>query len=432
MLDIKFIRENTAEVKKAAKDKGVDIDLDELLEVDRERRELLQKVETLNAEKRAVADRVQAAKPEDKAKIAEEGKEVKEKLSEIEPQLREVEERFQTLMYRVPNIPSDDTPIGPDENGNVEIDRSGDPTKFDFEPKDHVELAEKLDLLDTERGVKTGGFRGYYLKNELALMHLGLINLAAARLAEKGFTIMTAPAIVREGALTTSGHFPGEREEIYEIHDHAEEGKTAETKYLAGTSEPALLQYHAGEILNEEDLAVQLAGFSPCYRREVGGYGKDTRGIYRVHEFMKVEQVVLCKNDLTEGLYWMEAIKENALELLRDLELPHRVIQICTGDMGAGKYKMYDIETWMPSRQDYCETHSVSYLTDWQARRGGLRYRTADGDIKYCHTLNNTMIASPRILIAILENYQNKDGSITIPKILRPYMGKQKALKPKV
>ncbi len=428
MLDIKFIRKNIKQVKKAAKDKGVDIDIDELLELDKQRRELLQQIERLNAEKKDAANRVKAAKTKsEKQKISEEGKEIKKQHSEIEERLREVEERFRTLMLRVPNIPSEDTPIGEDESGNVEIEKWGNPPKFDFEPKDHVQLSEELGLLDTERGVKVAGFRGYFLKNELAMMHVALMVLALQRLQDKGFEIMISPTMVREMALIGSGHFPGEAQEIYEIQDHEGEGKH-QVKYLVGTSEPSLVGYHADEILDELDLPKTYAAYSPCYRREVGGYGKDTRGIYRVHEFLKVEQVVLCKDDVNEGLRWLEIITQNARELLQDLGLSHRVMQMCTGDMGSGKYKMYDIETWMPSRDGFWETHSASYLTDWQARRIGIRYKDREGNIRYCHTLNNTMVASPRILIAILENYQKKDGSIEIPKILRPFMGNQKLI----
>lgn len=429
MLDIKFIREHKAAVAKAAKDKNIDLDINELLEVDDERKAIQQKVETLNGRKKENAGKMRSAADEQKTEIAEEGKEIKNELAELESQVTEIENRWHTLMLRVPNIPSEDTPIGSDESGNVEVDKWGDPAKFDFEPKDHLELAEGLNLIDTERGVKVAGFRGYFLKNELAMMHVALMMISLQRLQEKGFEIMISPTMIRQMGLVASGHFPAEKDEIYDVTDNAGEGKK-EDKFLVGTSEPSLLGYHADEILDEADLPRTMAAFSPCYRREVGGYGKDTRGVFRVHEFLKVEQVVLCKNDVEEGLKWHEAIKENALELLRDLGLPHRVIQICTGDMGAGKYKMYDIETWMPSRNAYSETHSVSYLTDWQARRAKIRYRTKDGEIKFAHTLNNTMIASPRILIAILENFQKKDGSIEIPKLLRPYMRKQKALKP--
>jgi len=428
MLDIQIIRDDPKLVKQVAKDKNVDLDIDEILKLDKQRKDLLQKIEKLNAAKKETAAKMKNASDADKKKITAEGKKIKEQLSEIEPTLRKTEEQLRELMLQTPNIPSKDTPVGQDETGNVEILKWGKPTKFDFEPKDHLELACKLNLLDTERGVKVAGFRGYFLKNELMMMHMGLMMLALDRLRQKGFEVMSAPTIVRDIALIGSGHFPGERDEIYEVQDHEGEGKH-ETKYLAGTSEPSLLAYHADEILDEKDLPVKSGGFSSCYRREVGGYGKDTKGIYRVHEFLKVEQMIICKADVKEGLKWLEEIRENSEQLLQDLELPYRVIQMCTGDMGTGKHKMYDLETWMPSRGEYGETHSASYLTDWQARRAGIRYRDKDGQIKFCHTLNNTLVASPRILIAILENNQQADGSVKIPKILQPYMGKQKEIK---
>jgi seryl-tRNA synthetase len=419
MLDIQIIRDDPKLVKKVAKEKGVELDIDEILKLDKKRKELLQKVEVLNSAKKETANKMRDAKTDaDKKQIATEGKKTKKQIAELEPKLREVEAAFNELMLKTPNIPSEDTPVGVDESGNVEVSKWGEPTKFDFEIKDHVELAKDLDLLDTERGVKVAGFRGYFLKNELMMMHMGLMMLALERLREKGFQVMSAPTMVNELALIGSGHFPGEREEIFEVDD----------KYLAGTSEPSLLAYHANEILDEKDLPVTLAGFSSCYRREVGGYGKDTKGIYRVHEFLKVEQLILCKPDIKEGLKWLEEIRQNSEQFLQDLGLPYRIIQICTGDMGAGKHKMYDIETWMPSRGEYGETHSASYLTDWQARRIGIRYRDKDGQIKFVHTLNNTLVASPRILIALLENNQQADGSIKVPKVLQPYMGKQKII----
>ncbi|MFH1314849.1 MAG: serine--tRNA ligase [Candidatus Uhrbacteria bacterium] len=428
MLDIQIIRDDPKLVKQVAKDKNVDVDIDEILVLDKNRKNLLVQVEELNSARKTTADKMKGASETEKKSIASQGKEIKKQLAEIEPSLRETEDRLHELMLRTPNIPSEDTPVGKDESHNIEISKWGQPPKFDFKAKDHLELAQNLNLLDTERGTKVAGFRGYFLKNELMMMHMGLMILALDRLRQKGFEVMSAPTIVRDMALIGSGHFPGDRDEIYEVQDREGEGDH-ETKYLAGTSEPSLLAYHADEILDESDLPIKLGGFSSCYRREVGGYGKDTKGIYRVHEFLKVEQVLMCKNDINEGLKWLEEIRQNSEQFLQELELPYRVIQICTGDMGVGKHKMYDIETWMPSRGTYGETHSASYLTDWQARRIGIRYRDKEGKIKFVHTLNNTLVASPRILIAILENNQQADGSVKIPKILQPYMGKREVIK---
>jgi seryl-tRNA synthetase len=301
------------------------------------------------------------------------------------------------------------------------------PTKFGFEIKDHMDLALGLDLIDTEAGVKTSGFRGYYLKNELVLMQYGLFWYALEKLRQKGFTVMQTPTLVREFALVGSGHFPAGRDELYQIADSGRLASgTAQEKepiYLAGTSEPSLLAYYADKILDEKDLPIKVAGISPCYRSEVGSYSKDLKGVYRVHEFMKVEQVVLCKAQTLEGDQWLENLRGVAEEILQELKLPYRVLNICTGDMGAGKYKMYDIETWMPSLKKYGETHSDSNLTDWQARRLNIRYRDTEGKLKHVYTLNNTAVASPRILIAILENYQQADGSVVIPEVLRKYLG---------
>jgi seryl-tRNA synthetase len=341
-------------------------------------------------------------------------------------------------MYLVPNIPSPETPIGKDSSENVpwsywaptlgnvdpkDTEKIGQiPTRFDFDIKDHITLGKDLDLIDTEAGVKTAGFRGYYLKNEAVLLQYGLIWHALKKMQQKEFTLMVPPVLIRDFALYGSGHFPFGREEIYKIANS--DDKNSDQIYLAGTSEPSLIAYYSDKILEEKDLPIKVCGVSSCFRSEIGSYGKDTRGIYRIHEFMKVEQVVICKADIIESDKWLEALREIAQEMLMDLKLPHRVLNICTGDMGAGKYKMYDIETWMPSRNDFGETHSDSNLTDWQSRRLNIRYKDKDGKIKHAYMLNNTVIASPRILIAILENYQQKDGSIVIPEILRPYVGK--------
>ncbi|HMR55443.1 MAG TPA: serine--tRNA ligase, partial [Candidatus Doudnabacteria bacterium] len=272
---------------------------------------------------------------------------------------------------------------------------------------------------------------GYYLKNEAVLMQNALFHHAITKLREKGFELMQTPALVREFALIGSGHFPAGKAEVYQVGNAAKmEDETKEQTFLAGTSEPSLIAYYANQILDESQLPIKLVGISPCYRSEVGSYGKDVKGLYRVHEFMKVEQVVICKADIYESDKWQETLREISEELLQDLKLPYRVLNICTGDMGAGKYKMYDIETWMPGRNNYGETHSDSNLTDWQARRLNIRYRAADGQIKFAYTLNNTAFASPRILIAIMENYQKADGSIEVPEILQSYVG-TKVITPK-
>lgn len=444
MLDIKFIRENQDLVKTTIANKRVDLDLEELLDLDAKRRDLLMELESLQATKNAVSKSIPQLSDEEKKVKFLEMKEVDEKTKVLKERLKPILENYDRLIALTPNIPSPETPIGKDSSGNVPwrywnkeigvIDPTKEPekvkdipTKFDYEIKDHIALGKDLDLIDTEAGVKTSGFRGYYLKNEAVLMQYGLIWHALKKMQEKGFTLMIPPVLVREPALFGSGHFPAGREEIYEIGNPGslEAGQVKEHQYLAGTSEPSLLAYYEGKTLSEKDLPIKVCGVSSCYRSEVGSYGKDTRGIYRIHEFMKVEQVILCKAEIFESNQWLENMREIAESMLQDLNLPYRVLNICTGDMGAGKYKMYDIETWMPSRKDFGETHSDSNLTDWQARRLNIKYKDKDGKSKLVYTLNNTVIASPRILIAILENYQQKDGSIIVPEILRPYVGKE-------
>lgn len=446
MLDIKFIRDNADKVKKAITDKRVDLNLDDLLDLDSQRRDKMTELEGLQALKNQFSKEFPKLSAEDKKVKLLEMKEVDLKSSELKKQVDETLTEYQKLMYLVPNIPSAETPIAADESGNIPwkywsneagiVDPTKDPEKaktiapkFDFEIQDHIALGKNLNLIDTEAGVKTSGFRGYYLKNEAVLMQYGLIWLALKKMQAAGFDLMIPPILDREFAFYGSGHFPVGRGDQYQVLtgedlEKLQKGEVREETYLAGTSEPALLAYYADKTLEEKDLPIKVCGVSPCFRGEIGSYGKDTKGLYRVHEFMKVEQVVLCKADIIESEKWLEGMREIAEGMLQDLKLPYRVLNICTGDMGAGKYKMYDIETWMPSRNNFGETHSDSNLTDWQARRLNIKYKTADGKTKHVYTLNNTVVASPRILIAILENYQQKDGSIIVPEVLRPYVGK--------
>jgi seryl-tRNA synthetase len=442
MLDIKFIRENADKIKEAVKNKRIDLNVDELLDLDVKRRDLLAELESLQATKNQFSKEIPTLSEEDKKVRLLEMKEVDARATDYKKQVDVVLKDFQNLMYLVPNIPSPETPIGKDSSENVAwrywslasgvVDPTKDPekvkdipAKFDFEIKDHMALGKSLDLIDTEAGTKTSGFRGYYLKNEAVLMQYGLIWLALKKMQEKGFGLMIPPILDREFAFYGSGHFPFGKADQYQVMTEEEKQKgVTEPLYLAGTSEPSLLAYYSDKTIDEKDLPIKVCGISPCFRGEIGSYGKDTKGIYRVHEFMKVEQIVLCKADILEGDQWLENMREIAESMLQDLKLPYRVLNICTGDMGAGKYKMYDIETWMPSRNEFGETHSDSNLGDWQARRLNIKYKTADGKTKFVYTLNNTVVASPRILIAILENYQQKDGSILVPEVLKPYLGK--------
>ncbi len=412
MLDIQFIRDNQKAVKKAAKDKGLNPEaVDKVIEMDKKRRELLGQVETLRAERNKL-----------KREDVDKGREIKKKLRDIEPSLKKVEAEFKEIMLMIPSVPADEVPVGKNESDNKMVKKWGKPPKFSFKPKDHIELGTSLDLLDLKRGVKVAGFRGYFLKNELVLMQLGLMQYALTKLIKKGFTPMIPPMIVKREALINTGHFPWGEMDIYKtFDDEAEE----DVRYLSGTAEVPLVSFHADEVLNEKDLPLLYAGFSPNYRREIGSYGKDTRGIYRVHEIMKIEQVVICKNDMKESLEWLEKLAGYAEEMLKELELPYRVMMMCTGDMGEPQIKKYDIETFMPSRKNYGETMSDSVMGEFQSRRANIRYKTKKNEVKFVHMLNNTALASPRILIAIMENYQQKNGSIKVPKVLQKYVGKK-------
>ncbi len=440
MLDIKYIRDNVDNLRKAITDKRVDLNLDALLELDEQRRTLLQETESFQSTKKAFSKEMPSLSEEDKQAKLLEMQEIDKHHTEATEKLRAVEAEYINMMLLVPNIPSPETPIGKDDTQNVpwsywspelgHVDPTDTdkveqiPPVFTFEVKDHATLGKDLDLIDIERGTEVSGFRGYYLKNELVLIHQGLMAYAMEKLRTKGFTLMQTPTLVREFALTGSGHFPTGRAEIYQVGNAANlESEDKEKQFLAGTSEPSLIGYYANQILDEKQLPIQVSGISACYRSEVGSYGKDTKGLYRVKEFLKVEQVIICKADMNEGDVWLEKLREISEEILQELKLPYRVLNICTGDMGAGKYKMYDIETWMPGRGSYGETHSDSNFTDWQARRLDIRYKDAEGKIKYAYTLNNTAVASPRILIALLENYQQADGSVKVPEVLQKYVG---------
>ncbi len=406
MLDIKFIRENLELCKEAAKNKNREVNWGGLLAADNERRELIGRSETLRAERNKLT----------KDDI-ERGKAIKTELKVIEDKLRGAEEKFHFLMLTVPNVPDASVPIGKDASGNKEIKKWGKVPKFSYEAKDHIALAKSLDLIDFERGAKVGGYRAYFLKNEGALMELALMWYTLNKLVGKGYTPLIAPSLVRDFTLVGNGQFPWGREEVYHLEK--------DDLYLAGTAEVPVTAYLSDEILNEKDLPKKFVAFSPCFRREAGSYGKDTKGIYRLHQFNKIEQVIISKNEMNTSFTLHEELLANAEEILQDLKLPYRVMLMCTGEMGEPQVKKYDIETWMPGRQGYGETMSNSFMGDFQARRLKIRYRAKGGETLFCHTLNNTALASPRILIAILENYQQADGSVKVPKVLQSFIGKE-------
>ncbi len=410
MLDIKFIRDNLDLCKQAAVNKNRVVDWDALLSLDEKRRELIGKAEVLRAERNEVS------RTRTDEGIAR-GKAIKDELKGIDEVLRTTEEQFNLAMLTVPNVPDASVPVGKDESGNVEIKKWGTPTKFDFTPKDHIDLAKSLDLIDFERGAKVGGSRAYFLKNEAAAMEFAVLFYTFQKLIAKGYTPLIAPSLVKEFTLMGNGQFPWGREEVYAI--------PKDDVYLAGTAEVPVTAYYSNEMLLEKDLPKKFVAFSPCFRREAGSYGKDTRGVYRLHQFSKIEQVIISTSEMNNSLTLHEELLANAEEILQDLKLPYRVLLMCTGDMGEPQVKKYDIETWMPGRKAYGETMSNSFMGDFQARRLKIRYKAKDGSVKFCHTLNNTAIASPRILVALLENYQQADGSIKIPDVLQPLMGKK-------
>jgi len=428
MLDIKFIKENIEEIKKAAKNKNIQIDLDKLMKIDEKKRLLTAQIDDKRAERNELAKQNKGGKPSDEQ--IKKGKEIKEAVSKMESNLSAINDEYEEIMVKVPTIPAKDVPIGKSENENVEIEKSGDLPVFDFEAKSHIELGKSLDIIDFERGVKVSGYRGYYMKNEGASLQMALMMFALEELIKRGFAPMIPPTLVREFVLFGSGYFAGQKyddkqDEIYKIanRDLDKEGnENKEGKFLIGTAEPVLLAYHSGEMLEEKDLPKKFCGFSPCYRSEIGSYGKDTKGLYRVHEFMKVEQVCLCRADIKEAEKLHLEMLNISKELHTAIGIPYRVLQICTGDMSAGKYKMFDMEAWMPSRNSYGETGSASNFVDWQSRRLNVRYKDSKGNKKYVFMLNNTAIPSPRFIIAILENYQQKDGSVVIPEVLRKFM----------
>ena len=420
MLDLRFIRDHAATVRRAIEVKGVNLNLDELLQLDRDLVALKQRVEAMQTERNANAKLVPKATPEERPALIQKGKDLSEELKELEPALRAHEDQLKQLLLRVPNIPLDSVPVGKDDSENVELRREGELPQFDFKPLDQVEILEKQGWADFERVARVSGSRSYLLKGDAALLEMAILMFALDFLSQRGFTPLSTTALVRPETLVHSGHFPGDEESVYKLE--------GDELMLAGTVEVPINSLYAGEQLSAAELPLTYAGLSAAFRREAGSAGRDVRGLIRVHEFRKVEQYVLCKADEAEGLKWFNTLLGNAEGILQALELPYRIIQNCTGDMGAGKVLMYDIETWVPSEEKYRETHSCSYLGDWQARRTGLRYRDEDGKLQYAHTLNNTGIAVPRALVPFLENHQQADGTVRVPAALQPYLGGKKVL----
>lgn len=417
MLDIQFIRQHPDLVKQACKHKQLDEKVvDDLLELDAQRRQLQQQVDELRQQTNQNADAIKVAVQKEgkpPAELVATGKKIKTQLKEIEPHFKDITDKWTKLQYFIPNIAADEVPVGANESGNQVVKTIGEQTTFDFEPQPHHVIMENLGWLDTKHAVEIGGFRSYFLQNQGLLLEQAILRLAQKQLLEAGFTPMNAPILVNEQAMWGTGYFPWGQEDHY---------KTQDNQILAGTAEVALTAYYQGETLREKDLPIKMMGISPCFRREIGAHGQDTQGVIRVHQFNKVEQVVYTIADETETQNWHQKMLGFSEKLLQTLGLPYQVLLMCTGDMGAGQRKKFDVETWFPSQQKYRETHSASYFNDFQARRLGIKYQTSDGQTKFVYTLNNTMAATPRLLAAVVENFQTKDGQVAIPEVLQNLM----------
>lgn len=417
MLDLAFIRENPDLIRDVARRRHAEFDLDALLATDAELRQVRRQAEDLRAEQNRLSKQIREAGGDREARerLIAAGRTVAGALKELEPRERALDATLHDLMLLVPNIPDASVPEGVGEEDNVEIKRVGEPRAFDFEPLDHVTLMRELGWLDLERAAKVAGSREYILKGEAVFLELALMQFALHRMSRKGFAPLSVPAMAKEFCFIGNSQFPRGREQTYALPD--------DDLFLIGTAEVAITGMHSGEILSERDLPIRYVAYSPCYRREAGTYGKDTKGIMRVHHFFKVEQYIICRADHEESVRWHEELLANSEELVVALELPYRVLNICTGDLGDAKVKGYDIECWIPTEGRYRETHSDSYFHDYQARRADLRYRDNEGTVRYVHTLNNTALSSARTIIALVENHQRHDGTIGVPEALRPYLG---------
>lgn len=424
MIDIKPIRENPERFKRAAKDKRFDVDIDKLVALDAELKTVKQQLQDVSTDKNRIGKSIPKLSAEEKQSALAQLSQLKQRDAEYNERLGILQPQFDELMQQVPQPADDDVPLGKDDTENVEIRREGQVPRFDFELKDHVQLGLALGIIDIERGVKLAGSRNYFLKGDGALLHWAVLRFAMDSMVGRGYVPLSVPLLMKDEAMRGTGYYPGSEEQTYRMEK--------DQLNLVGTAEVPLTAFRMGEILDADELPLKYVGLSSCFRREAGAAGKDTYGLYRIHQFDKVEQVVVCANSAEESNKYHEEILANAEAVMRALELPYRVVNVCTGDLGRGQAKKYDIEAWMPSRGNYCETHSASKFYEFQARRMNLRYKDAGSKKNlFCHTLNNTVIASPRILIPILELYQNADGSVTIPQVLRPYMnGKERITQP--
>jgi seryl-tRNA synthetase len=416
MLDIKFIRENKELVAMAAKKKKINFDVEELLKVDVERVELMSKVEEVKAKQNKASAEISKASPEIREMLIKGMSDLKESIKKDEDKLEEVMNTWRNLMLHVPNIPDMSVPDGESDADNVEVKRWGDPTEFNFEPKDHVEIMTKLKMVDFERGVKVHGFRGYFLTGDGVRLSLAIWQYAMDFWSAKNFVPVIPPVVVRRNIFMGTGYLPQGEDDLY---------KTQDGEYLAGTAEVPIMGMHADEVLdNLENNPIKYLGFSPCFRREAGSHSKDVKGLIRVQEFYKWEQVVLCEASHAKSVELHEEINRNTEEFIETLGIPYHTVVNCGGDLGMGQVKKYDIELWVPKESKYREISSASYFHDFQTRRSNTKYKGADGKLRFAHSLNCTAIPTPRILVSLVENYQNADGSITVPEVLQKYMGK--------
>ena len=419
MLDIRFIRENPELVKAGAAKKRVECDVDRILELDAVRVALQQEEDRIRAERKKLAKKGRGQDPD---AIRQQGIEMKQRLAEIADTRRQVEDELRHLMLLVPNVPDPEVPEGESDEDNVEVRRWGEPREFDFEPRDHLDIALSLRIVDFERGAKVSGSRFYFLRGDGVRLEMALVRYALDILVERGFEPVSVPMLVKPMAMEGTGFLPRGEDEAYYIE--------RDDLYLIGTSEVSLVSFHADEFLESDRLPLHYAGVSSCFRREAGAAGRDTRGLYRLHQFQKIEQVVFCHNDAEESRRQQEFILKNAEAVLQGLGLPYRVALACGAECGIPQALKYEIETWMPSRGHYCETMSCSMIHEFQARRLNIRYRDENGKPVFCHTLNNTGLATPRIMIPLLEHYQQEDGTVLIPEALRPYLNGQDLLTP--
>jgi seryl-tRNA synthetase len=415
MLDIHFIRENADIIKAGAAKKRIDVDIDRLIAVDDERKLIRQELDAKRSEQNRRSNEIQLMTGEEREKVIEAMKHLKDGMIEGEERLKEVMIEWQKLMLMVPNIPDMSVPDGESDADNLEVKRWGDPTKFDFTPKSHIDLMVALDMVDFERGSKVAGFRGYFLKGDGVLFTNAIWQLALKFFGSRGFTPMIVPSMVRREPLIGTGFLPQSEDDLYKVQDEL---------YLAGTGEVATMGYHMDEVLAKEELPKKYLAFSPCFRREIGAHGKDVKGLIRVHEFYKFEQVVLCEASHEASVQYHEELTRNSEEFIELLHIPYHTVVNCGGDLGLGQVKKYDIELWVPGEEKYREIGSASYFHDFQTRRLNIRYKDAEGKLQYAHSLNNTAIPVPRILVSIIENYQQADGTIKVPEALVPYVGK--------